>query len=38
MKNYKIIFLLLLTMMGQYVSAQTEVKKPKEVFELFFGL
>ncbi|WP_336963558.1 hypothetical protein [Chryseobacterium contaminans] len=36
MKNYKIIFLLLLTMMGQYVSAQTEVKKPKEVFELFF--
>lgn len=23
-------------MMGQYVSAQTEVKKPKEVFELFF--
>lgn len=37
MKNYKIIFMLLLTMMGQYVSAQTEVKKPKEVFELFFG-
>lgn len=36
MKNYKIIFLLLLTMMGQYVSAQTEVKKPKEVFELYF--
>lgn len=37
MKNYKIILLLLLTMMGQYVSAQTEVKKPKEAFELFFG-
>ncbi|WP_123909692.1 hypothetical protein [Chryseobacterium sp. G0162] len=37
MKNYKIIFLLLLTMMGQQLSAQTEVKKPKEVFELFFG-
>lgn len=36
MKNYKIIFLLLLTMVGQYVSAQTEVKKPKEVFELYF--
>ncbi len=37
MKNYKIIFLLLLTMMGQNLFAQTEVKKPKEVFELFFG-
>lgn len=37
MKNYKIILLLLLTMMGQYVSAQMEVKKPKEAFELFFG-
>lgn len=37
MKNYKIILLLLLTMMGQYVSAQVEVKKPKEAFELFFG-
>ncbi len=37
MKNYKIIFLLLLTMMGQQLMAQTEVKKPKEAFELFFG-
>lgn len=37
MKNYKIIFVLLLTMMGQYLTAQTEVKKPKEVFEMFFG-
>ncbi|AZA81147.1 hypothetical protein C1637_00780 [Chryseobacterium lactis] len=37
MKNYKIILLLLLTMVGQYVSAQTEVKKPKEVFEMYFG-
>lgn len=37
MKNYKIIFLLLLTMMGQQLIAQTEVKKPKEAFELFFG-
>ncbi|MEG0927739.1 hypothetical protein [Chryseobacterium sp.] len=37
MKNYKIILLLLLTMMGQHLTAQTEVKKPKEVFELFFG-
>ncbi|MFS4431318.1 hypothetical protein [Chryseobacterium sp. S90] len=36
MKNYKIIFLLL-TMMGQQLIAQTEVKKPKEAFELFFG-
>ena len=37
MKNYKIILLLLLTMIGQNVFAQTEVKKPKEAFELFFG-
>ncbi len=37
MKNYRIILLVFLTMMGQYVSAQTEVKKPKEAFELFFG-
>lgn len=37
MKNYKVIFFILLTVMGQYVSAQTEVKKPKEAFELFFG-
>jgi len=36
MKNHKIIFLLL-TMMGQQLIAQTEVKKPKEAFELFFG-
>ncbi|MGE8536081.1 MAG: hypothetical protein ACN6OJ_15940 [Chryseobacterium sp.] len=36
MKNYKII-LLLLTMIGQHLMAQTEVKKPKEAFELFFG-
>ncbi|MBV8325949.1 hypothetical protein [Chryseobacterium sp.] len=36
MKNLKIILLVLLTVAGQYVSAQTEVKKPKEVFELFF--
>ncbi|AZB18798.1 hypothetical protein EG352_13910 [Chryseobacterium indologenes] len=37
MKNYRIILLVFLTMMGQYLSAQTEVKKPKEAFELFFG-
>ncbi|REC48208.1 hypothetical protein [Chryseobacterium pennipullorum] len=37
MKNYKIILMLLLTVMGQYVAAQTEVKKPNEAFELFFG-
>lgn len=37
MKNYKIILLLLLTIMGQHLMAQTEVKKPKEAFELFFG-
>lgn len=28
---------MLLTMMGQQLMAQTEVKKPKEAFELFFG-
>ncbi|RXM38657.1 hypothetical protein BOQ62_15615 [Chryseobacterium sp. CH21] len=37
MKTYKIILLLMLTMMGQQLKAQTEVKKPKETFELFFG-
>lgn len=37
MKNYKIILLLLLTMTGQYLTAQTEVKKPAEAFEMFFG-
>lgn len=37
MKNYKIILLLMLTMIGQQLIAQTEVKKPKEAFELFFG-
>ncbi|WP_343661034.1 hypothetical protein [Chryseobacterium sp.] len=37
MKNYRIILVLLLTVMGQLLSAQTEVKKPKEAFELFFG-
>lgn len=37
MKNYKIILFLLLTMMGQYLTAQTEVKKPAEAFEMFFG-
>ncbi|NIF07311.1 hypothetical protein F3J23_17970 [Chryseobacterium sp. Tr-659] len=37
MKNYKIILMLLLTMMGQLLMAQTEVKKPAEAFELFFG-
>jgi hypothetical protein len=37
MKNYKIIFLFLLSVMGQQLMAQTEVKKPKEAFELFFG-
>jgi hypothetical protein len=37
MKTYKIILLLMLTMMGQQLIAQTEVKKPKEAFELFFG-
>ena len=37
MKNYKIILLLLLMMTGQYLTAQTEVKKPAEAFEMFFG-
>lgn len=37
MKNYKIILFVLLTMLGNYATAQTEVKKPAEAFELFFG-
>ncbi|MCJ7933783.1 MAG: hypothetical protein MUW56_09145 [Chryseobacterium sp.] len=37
MKNYKIILFLVLSMLGQHLSAQTEVKKPAEAFELFFG-
>lgn len=37
MKNYKIILFLLLAMAGQHLSAQTEVKKPAEAFEMFFG-
>lgn len=37
MKNYRIILFLLLTMMGQGLTAQTEVKKPAEAFEMFFG-
>jgi len=37
MKNYKIILFLVLTMLGNYATAQTEVKKPAEAFELFFG-
>ncbi|SEH42436.1 hypothetical protein [Chryseobacterium culicis] len=37
MKTYKIILLLMLIMMGQQLRAQTEVKKPREAFELFFG-
>lgn len=37
MKNFKIILVLLLAMTGQQLMAQTEVKKPAEVFELFFA-
>ncbi|WP_374464485.1 hypothetical protein [Chryseobacterium sp.] len=35
MKNQKIILLFFLILMGQY--AQTEVKKPQDVFEMFFN-
>ncbi|KMQ66785.1 hypothetical protein ACM46_04585 [Chryseobacterium angstadtii] len=37
MKNFKIIFLVILAIFGQNLSAQTEVKKPSEVFEMYFG-
>lgn len=37
MKNYRIFLLLLFTMLGQQLVAQTEVKKPTEVFNMYFG-
>lgn len=37
MKLFKFIVLALLGIMGQNLSAQTEVKSPKEVFEMYFG-
>lgn len=35
MKNYRIVFFLILTFLGQILKAQ-EVKKPAEVFDLYF--
>ncbi|KMQ63385.1 hypothetical protein ACM40_00760 [Chryseobacterium sp. BLS98] len=37
MKNLKIIVLLMLALFSQNLLAQTEVKKPSEVFEMYFG-
>jgi hypothetical protein len=37
MKNFKIILLLMLAILSQNFMAQTEVKKPSEVFEMYFG-
>lgn len=37
MKNFKLILFLFLVGTGQQLMAQKEVKKPAEVFELFFG-
>ncbi|SFN73065.1 hypothetical protein SAMN05421594_4004 [Chryseobacterium oleae] len=37
MKNFKIIILLMLAVLSQNLMAQTEVKKPSEVFEMYFG-
>ncbi|MDQ0783644.1 hypothetical protein [Chryseobacterium sp. W4I1] len=37
MKNLKIILLLMLAILSQNLTAQTEVKKPSEVFEMYFG-
>lgn len=37
MKNYRIFLMLFFTMLGQQVIAQNEVKKPAEVFEMYFG-
>lgn len=37
MKTLKIIVLLMLAVLSQNLIAQTEVKKPSEVFEMYFG-
>ncbi|WP_426274674.1 hypothetical protein ACN9MN_10630 [Chryseobacterium sp. S-02] len=37
MKNYRFFLLLFFTMLGQQLIAQTEVKKPAEVFDMYFG-
>ncbi len=37
MKNLKIVLLFVLAMIGQNLMAQAEVKKPAEVFEMYFG-
>jgi len=37
MKNIKIIVLLMLALFSQNLLAQAEVKKPSEVFEMYFG-
>lgn len=37
MKNFKIIVVLMLAVLSQNLMAQAEVKKPSEVFEMYFG-
>ncbi|MGK6343209.1 hypothetical protein ACMGDK_13275 [Chryseobacterium sp. DT-3] len=37
MKNFKIIIFMMLALLSQNLLAQTEVKKPSEVFEMYFG-
>ena len=37
MKNYRTFLLLFFMILGQQLAAQTEVKKPSEVFDMYFG-
>ncbi|KFF09442.1 hypothetical protein [Chryseobacterium luteum] len=37
MKNFKIVIFMMLALLSQNLLAQTEVKKPSEVFEMYFG-
>lgn len=37
MKNFKIVLVLMLAILSQNLAAQTEVKKPSEVFDMYFG-
>lgn len=37
MKNFKFLLLIVLVIVGQNLSAQTEVKKPADVFEMYFN-
>lgn len=37
MNNFKVIIFMMLALLSQNLLAQTEVKKPSEVFEMYFG-